>query len=1159
MNNAHASRWTLVAAAALASLISAEALGDDAPYKRGPVKIDLPALNDKPGQAPPVKAPPAPAPTVKPDDIIKITGTVQPIRKKQIEILDDLIADCADTGCDADDVADFHFRKAELYALEQRYYRLETQRVAIAADQATTAAAKAKLQKESDALAAAARKSLLASVRVYKVLAADAAFKNYANMPKALFFYGYTLGAGGYPTEMREVLERLLREYPSTDYAAEAHLAFADYHFDKGELADAAHRYTQVLKFPKSPVFWYAKYKLGWVELNAGEHQDALEVFHDVATGTKGDPDREVLHRAAKNDIVRAYAEVGNVRRARDYFKKLDGKGGFAMYELLADILHDAGKSEKAVYVYRDLIGAAPTHRNVCLWQDRIATSVLAAGSKADAIDEIGALVKLYVALASKKSIPAEELAECRDLARDMSDDMARTWHAEWAKTYDPDTYALSDKAYAIFLGAFRDDARFAESQYFRAELAWSRADREATNLRLAVQLWDDAADRFVAVVDAGVVDKQRLEEAARAAVLATVNARLADPRKPKLPPIELAAAPGKVPAPQPIPDDDRKVLAAFDLYLTSVKDKANPERTDMIFYKADLLRRYEHLDDALPLLREVASRRAHRRAEDAINLMLDTYNRLARYDELVAAAKDVLADTEFLATRPAMKSRLVALEVTHERKAAERLEAEGRKTGDLAKLIACGKAYAELYNRDTEAAGADELLYDAAVCFEDGKSVGLALDMYKKLEDMGDAAREDIRARAVGRLGVVYARVAQYAQAAKYLELYYAKYAGVKGDVELVDAKDALSDAVIYRKGTGDDALAIKDTQLFVKNRDAKPAEKAEAFFSLYAVYDKQGDTDALIAHLRKYIAQYGSSGGPDRLVHAHARLGLALWTASCPGALVDGSCVKVRRDTAAVGKRGGKRVRSKQDHCGEGVQITVIERDARKAKDALAAFAKAIAVHDGKRAAAAAAKGASADDTATAAYWYALARFYALEARFEAYLGLGFPANLDFDPKREAVAEKSMKRFDTWYVKKQDEAKDLKTAYQAVIAIGEPQNAIAAAARVGQIAQNASDSLFTAEIPANLRPYEEAVDRYCETLENKTLGLIDITVDAYGACLDASTKLGWFSDWSRMCERELGNLRAGSFPRTTERRATPNRVSVITDVEPRVTLRVE
>lgn len=1107
-------------------------------YTRGPAKLKLPPPADPAKPATPDPAKPPPAPTVPPEIYIKIEGTVGPIRDEQIKILDGLIGDCKDTDCAADELADLHFRKAELYALEQRYYHLESQRVAIELDSAKTAAAKAKLTKQQLALADAAKKSLVKAVIVYKALADNDAFKNYENMPKALFYYGYTLGTGGYDTEMRDVFDRLLREYPQTEFAANAHFAFADYHFENHQLADAEHRYKKVLEFPKSPLYWYAKYKLGWVKMNQGAAQEALEIFHDVAVGTKGDAVRDVLHRAAINDSVRAYAEVGNVRRAHDYFKKLDAKGAFAMYELLADILRDDGKVEKAVYVYRDLIADAPTDKDVCLWQHHVAEGVLAAGKKSDALDEIDNLAKLYQTLAANKTLPAAELDDCRVVARDMAEDNARAWHGEWAKTYDADTYALADRAYGVLLAGFPADDRFAENQYYRAELAWSRAERGSKDARLLTQLWDDAADRFLAVVDTGKVERKVLEESARAAVLSIVNARESDPRKAKLPEPDLAMKPGTVPAPRAIPADDQKVLAVFDTYLASVKDKANPERIAMLIHKGNLLRRYDHLEDAVPFFAEAAAHRSYPMAEDAINLMLDTYNRLARYDDLDAKAKEILGDTAFLADKPELAARLGDLDRTYTRKAAERLEAEGRKSGDPAKLIACGKAYAEIYNRDTEAKDADEVLYDAAVCFEDGKSVGLALDMYKKLEDMGTDAREDVRGHAVGRLGLAYARIAQYQTAAKYFELFYAKYAGVKGDKEVKDAKDALSDAVIYRKGSGDDDLAIKDTLLYVANRDAPKADKAEAFFNLYAVYEKQGDTDALIAHLRAYVAKYGSAGGAERLIQAYARLGQALWAASCPGALVDGSCIKVERETS----------RLRNDHCEPGVKITVIDRDARKAKDATAAFAKAIAAFDTIK------TKDKVDDTAR--YWYAYARMYSLEPKFEAYLDLAFPANLDFDHRHKAAAAKSMARFDGWYDAKQARAKELKLAYQDVVAIHDPQMMIAAAARVGQIAQNAADSLNTAEIPKAIRPYAEAVDTYCTALADKTTGLLDITLDAYGACLDTSTTIGWFSDWSRLCERELGNLEAGKYPKTTEKRATPDEAPVITDIEPRAVL---
>jgi TolA-binding protein len=1134
---------TLVIAAMM--LGSAAAQAQPRRYTRTPTSIAPPdrGKGSDPKKGAPT-APPLPdGPTVGPDDILTAQGKAMPLRDEQIRLLDQNIADCAENGgCTDDEIADYHYRKAELFSLAQRYYKLETQRLAIAADGTKVKAKKAELARESAAAAKQAQDALLGAVTAYKALVDDDDFQNYANTARAMFFYGYMLGAGGYAKEMRDVFERLLREHPNSPYVPEAHVAFADYHFENKQLADAEDRYRRVLKFPKSSVFWYATYKLGWVQLNQRDFEGALGTFHDVIEGVKKDAGRQALFRAAKNDLVRAYAEVGNVQRGHKYFQKIDEKAALAMYELLGDLLRDTGKSEKAVYVYRELIGLAPKNASVCVWQHHVADAMLTAGTNADKIDEIEKLAKLYGALKKGGSLATADLDECHDLAKEMTGDLARAWHSEWAKTKDPATYALADRAYAAFTGAFAGDPDLADTQYFAAELRWSRADAEVKNQRLMSQLWDDTATAFIAVVDAPGLDKARRDEAARAAVLAAVNSALTDPRAVADAPPPSLKTPSSIAQPQPIPERDQKVLAAFALYEKKITDTTKPERIEMGFYHAALLRRYAHHAEALPLLVDfVAHHRDHPLAEDAVNALLDSHNQLGQEAELVGASRELLADTAFLADKESLKKRLAAIEVTYLRKQAEKLEGEGRKSGDREKLVACGKAYAELYNRDTEADGADELLFNSAVCFEDGKSVGLALGMYQKLEAMGDAAREDIRARAVGRLGVAYARVAWYSQASKYLELYYQKYAGVRGKAGLRDAKDALSDAVMYRKGTGDDDLAIKDTLLYVANKDAKAGDKAEAFFNLYAVYEKQGDTDKLVEHLRKYIATRGAAGGTDRLVQAHARLGMALWTASCPGKTVDGSCIKVTRTKTLDAKRGGKRII--QTQCGSGSRIELVERDAREVKQAMDAFADAVRVYE---------KADKHDATAT--LWYAQARLYQLEPRYEAYLGQAFPANLDFDPERASAAKKSMARFEGWLATKEKTAKELKLAYQAVIAVGEPTNAIAAAARVGQIAQNASEALTTAEIPAAIRPYAEARELYCDTLADKTEGLDALTIDAYAVCLETSTTMGWFSEWSRLCERELGQLQPGRYPATSERRAAPVLAGTIIDVEPRV-----
>src|SRR5262249_38695842 len=185
---------------------------------------------------------------------------------------------------------------------------------------------KARLVKSRDEQAAAAHDSLLDAVRVYKDLTDNTAYRNYPRMDVALFFYGYTLANGNYTNEARAGYDMLLKNYPASKYVPDAHYAFAEYYFEHKQLADAEDRYRKVLKFPHSSVFLYAQYKLGWIDLNLGKPQEALEIFFHVAQATATNPKLEILNRAAKKDFVRAYAEVGKPDKALPAFARLDAK-----------------------------------------------------------------------------------------------------------------------------------------------------------------------------------------------------------------------------------------------------------------------------------------------------------------------------------------------------------------------------------------------------------------------------------------------------------------------------------------------------------------------------------------------------------------------------------------------------------------------------------------------------------------------------------------------------------------------------------------------------------------------------------------------------------------------------------------------------------------
>jgi hypothetical protein len=297
------------------------------------------------------------------------------------------------------------------------------------------------------------------------------------------------------------------------------------------------------------------------------------------------------------------------------------------------------------------------------------------------------------------------------------------------------------------------------------------------------------------------------------------------------------------------------------------------------------------------------------------------------------------------------------------------------------------------------------------------------------------------------------------------------------------------------------------------------------------------------------------GAKGGKDRVVWAHARIGQILWEKSCRAKGVDGACVKVERERA-VRRTSKKRRRGKgtvlPDRCGEAskIKLSVIKRDTKYAGQARSHFKKAIAAYG---------KGNVSSDAGraqVATYWVAAARFYLAEEQLENFLAVKFPDKLDFSERNAKKKKDSEKRFKKFMAEKEKEGNRANEMYMGVrnITGGGAAWAIASAARIGQISQNAADALYTAEVPRDLRsgPYaEDAWDAYCDTLTTMAGPLEERSVAGFGKCLETSTALNWFSQWSRLCERELGQIRPQDFPTASEVHAEPEQVAPIIDTQ--------
>ncbi len=1085
------------------------------------------------------------------EDILAEESEKRDLREQQVALLRGLIDDTPDS--EPIEKADLLFRLADTLGQLARFHRLEGVRLELAG-------------KASEAKAHATRSvgARREAVAVYTTLTRDRRYRAYPRMDRALFSYAFALQQSTVKAERdraREVYETLLTEHPASRYVPHAYLAFADYFFETKQLDSAAAFYGKVLTFPRANVYHYARFMLGWVHLNAGRDEEAGTELLRVVRETAGDAKQVSLHRAAKRDFVRAFSEFGDVRKAWPAFQKIDDQGALGMMETLAELYVEKGKSDRAVFAYRQLIKEAPASPRVCTWQHDVAVELLATpgATVKDKVAEVVRLTELHRVLAAKKVLPAGEAADCAANAAAMSGELARAFHNEGAKTFDLEVLAASDRLYAAYLESFAAAADWGESARYRAELAWIRAEKEP-DARTSHELWKAAAAAFTRVVKAKHVPLAVRKDAASGAVDALRNALAVDPR-PKITAVALppdAVKPGgggTLPEPRAIPETEQALIAAIDDYLALATDAGDVERVTLAFVKANVLRHWDHHAAALPILEDIIKRHpGHEAALWAAHITLNIHVSAGQHDRVTAWGRWFAANRGFLTASPDQDRSDLAGRIDDINRIAVRMEAQAceaaaRQSGDLARLVACGNQYLAVFNAEVKrdpSAGVteklDEILYNAGVLFEDGRSLSAAIDVYTELRER--FPRSPSAARALARLGSVYARVAYYDRASSSFEAYARTYAGE------ADAFQVMNDAVIFRKGLGHDVQAIEDTAYFVKKFGGKaPAAAADAFFSMGSILEKRGDLDAVVAHYRKYLDRYGARGGGDRVVVAHARIGEVLWAQSCPVSATDGSCVKVVRERA-IGSRATRRAhaRAARTQCGPPtkMKVTVVKRDARKAAAARAAFGAAIAEYERR--------GGTfpGGDARAAKHAYALARFHEAEVDFETFLSVRFPEGLDFDPAHVAAKATSEKRLNEWFAKKDGLATAAAGQYLKLVReVKDPAMAIAGAARIGQIAQTFSDALYTAEIPAFLRPYEEAVELYCGRLETEADKYVDRSLEAFGACLTAATDFGWFSSWSRLCERELGQIRPEAFPTAAELRAPPNAVASVLDVE--------
>lgn len=453
------------------------------------------------------------------------------------------------------------------------------------------------------------------------------------------------------------------------------------------------------------------------------------------------------------------------------------------------------------------------------------------------------------------------------------------------------------------------------------------------------------------------------------------------------------------------------------------------------------------------------------------------------------------------------------------DRKTAERLEQEAKATRDLAKYVACGQAYMDLYNAAPQSTDGDELLYNAGVCFEEGRSIGIAQQMYMLLQR--NYPRSRITPRALARMGKLYGDIAQYDRAATVLEEYATKYATEK------DAYDALSDAIAYRTALGDHDKRIRDAQLWLKAYGTKKPDRGEAV--AYSLTAPIGTREEQIKRLREYLRAWSGKNAEHRAV-ASVKLGDLLSAQSCPVPLVEGLCIKLVQDKVPAKRCGPASL----------PRVSVVKRTAIY-KQALAAYQAASKL------------GSSAAQMPPAQAWaVGMATIGLADEELEKMLGASFPSGLDFSDGPAKAA--NLKKLDAWLAEQSRFGSSLARRYQSVLALKDASSSIVGALRLAQSVQALERALLLGELPKDVTTGPYAKDRteaYCVVMRGQAEPLGDRALESFRICTEKAAEFGIYDSYVRACWREAQLARPSEFP-PRELHADPSLGALAAVVEP-------
>jgi cellulose synthase operon protein C len=388
---------------------------------------------------------------------------------------------------------DLQFRLAELYVEKSRYVFYLQAETRPEGQKGAMVSPETKLLKQK-------------AMQIYNRVLRE--FPDFRDGDKMTFYLAHEQREMGEFEGMLKTLGELIRKYPSSPLRLDSEQILGDYFFDKADLKEAEAHYKAILDAPASPTHDLARYKMGWIRINQGNHADAVTFFEAAAASAPlpGVDAAKALNvkREALLDLVYSYTESRPAKGALQYFEKLSESR--ATYALALDKLGNRyfikQQYEYAIPALRKLMEVQPDPELESERAMKVYDSIKAAKNKVlPRPEDVAFLVRSAVQIKQDPARDEVERKKTLQTLEEMARDLSTTLHVQAQKKDDKNLYLEAAAAYEQYLGLFRP-------KNYATQMMQNRADA-----LFAAKAFPQAARQFEELaqyLDSGTTKKTR-------------------------------------------------------------------------------------------------------------------------------------------------------------------------------------------------------------------------------------------------------------------------------------------------------------------------------------------------------------------------------------------------------------------------------------------------------------------------------------------------------------------------------------------------------------------------------------------------------------------------------------------------------------------------